>query len=75
MARVDVEQARHYETTDAVSHEELQSLQPQASLVGHCGRGGAFVSSASAAGELLPPFRVTAEGQPIDRDVGHAAPI
>ncbi len=33
------------------------------------------VSSSLAAGELLPPFRVTAGGQPIDTDVGHAAPI
>jgi hypothetical protein len=33
------------------------------------------VSSSLAAGELQPPFRVEAGGQPIDTDVGHAVPI
>ena len=33
-----------------------------------------FTCSAPA-GELAPPFRVTANGQPIDVDVGHAAPF
>jgi hypothetical protein len=26
-------------------------------------------------GELQPPFRIQADGQPIDTDIGHAAPL
>lgn len=31
--------------------------------------------TAASAGELTPPFRVEANGQPIDVEVGHAAPL
>ena len=40
--------------------------------------GSIFISSQSivaADGELSPPFRVQAGGQPIDVEIGHAAPL